>query len=518
MTYIKLSSGSGCIYRSRSSDFHGTNSAAARPGLPRGVKIVEKLGAFDQIFYKADQYQVMSMIMGGASVLAPARKGGKLNGRTIAGHLAARLGKIPLLRVKLIQDPLRLGSMHRIADPEFDIDDHIEVISLPKPGSYRELSRCLAEQSARPLELPNLWRWTVIEGLAKGRLAIFCKVHHALADGVGLMEVLSSIYDAEPVKPEKPVAAPRETEAEPTSLALLRIAVAESADRLLVKTPSFLFKNTRPILAAMGAGAREYWQTRDQPDNRFAMPEVSPTSLNTGEYSGQRAVTWKTLSLAEVKALARQIGCTVNDVGLFLYSCAMQYYFAGTGENIDFDLWCGMPLSTRTAAGSQGGNQLTIGRISLHNTIADPIERLLAINRDALEVKNAARPEKPLVEMDELAELVFPTLVDGLLYVTGKLNLLGRVGGSYALANALVSNVPGPPRPVCVANAVMVETIPMIPAVDVLAVSGGISSVGDAITIGFHCDGGVVQQPELFVEGIEAGMEALTAAVAEAGE
>ena len=33
---------------------------------------VEKLGVYDQLFFKADQYQVISMIMGGATVLAPA--------------------------------------------------------------------------------------------------------------------------------------------------------------------------------------------------------------------------------------------------------------------------------------------------------------------------------------------------------------------------------------------------------------------------------------------------------------
>lgn len=473
---------------------------------------MDKLGAFDQLFYKADQYNVVSMIMGGASVLAPARKGGKLKGEAIAKHLAARLGEIPLLRVKLVQDPLRLGSMHRIEDPDFDIHDHIDVISLPGPGGYRELSQCLAEQSALPLELPNLWRWTVIEGLQGGRLAIFCKVHHALADGVGLMEVLSSIYDPEPIKPETPGEPLQSQEEEPSSGALLRGALVESASRLWVKTPRFLLKNARPVLAAVGAGVKEYWQTRDDPDSKFALPEVNPTSLNTTEYSGQRAVAWNTLSLPEIKALARQFGCTVNDVGLFLYSCAMQHYFEGVGENIDFDLWCGMPLSTRTPGKGEGGNQVTVARISLHNTIADPLDRLLAINRDAQEAKDAARPEQPLLDMEEVADLVFPTLVDGMLYLTGKLNLLGKVGDSYAVANAIFSNVPGPPRPVFVANAVMVESIPMIPAVDILAVSGGISSVADAITIGFHCDAGVVQHGELFREGVDVGLAALHAA------
>jgi diacylglycerol O-acyltransferase len=471
---------------------------------------VEKLGAFDQLFYKADQYKVMSMIMAGASILEPAIKGKRLKAQAIADHLAARLGEIPLLQVKFVQDPLRIGSVKKIPDPDFDIADHISVISLPRPGNYEQLSQCLAQLSAEPLGLDHLWRWTVIGGLKGGKLAIFCSVHHALADGVGLMEVLGSIYDPGPVTPEKPVPGKRNTAEQPTAYQLLGGALAESASRLLVKTPRFFMKNTVPVLAALGTGARELWNNRDDPDSGFDITKMNPTSLNTSEFSGRRAVSWKTLSLPEVKTLARHFGCTVNDVGLLLYSVAMQHYFEQIGEEVDFDLWCGMPMSTRTAGAKQGGNQVTVGLISLHNSIGDWVERLRTINQDALEVKQNARPEEPLVDMEEVAELVFPVLIDGLLYLTGRFNLLGKTGENITLTNAIFSNVPGPPRPVCVGNAMMVESIPMIPAVDVLAVSGGISSVGHAITIGFHCDGGVVTQPELFVEGVELAMEFLT--------
>ena len=82
---------------------------------------MDKLGVLDQVFYKADQYKVVSMIMGGVSILAPAKAGEQLKGRAIANHLAARLGKIPLLRKKLVQDPLRIGSVRKVDDPAFDI-------------------------------------------------------------------------------------------------------------------------------------------------------------------------------------------------------------------------------------------------------------------------------------------------------------------------------------------------------------------------------------------------------------
>ena len=146
---------------------------------------MDKLGVFDQVFYKADQYDVISMIMGGASILAPARQGDTLDANAIADHLAARLSRIALLRTRLVQDPLRLGTVRRIEDPKFNIHEHISVRSLPAPGGYDELRDCLEELAANPLPLSKLWHWTVIGGLQGGRLAIDCQVHHALADGVG---------------------------------------------------------------------------------------------------------------------------------------------------------------------------------------------------------------------------------------------------------------------------------------------------------------------------------------------
>ena len=81
------------------------------------------------------------------------------------------------------------------------------------------------------------------------------------------------------------------------------------------------------------------------------------------------------------------------------------------------------------------------------------------------------------------------------------------------MINALLSNVPGPPTTVYIANAALVESIPLIPAVDVLAVSGGIVSVDKVITIGFHCDGEAIEDPELFVSGVNRGMDALRSAM-----
>jgi len=470
---------------------------------------MDKLGAVDQLFYKADQYEVTSMIMCGVSILEPARPARILDPQVLADHLAARLQNIPLLRKKFIQDPLRIGTVRKVEDPEFDIWDHIVLTTLPRPGGYAELSHHLGELSAEPLTPEQLWRWIVVDGLEDGRVAVVSKIHHALVDGVGVVEVLSSLFDESPVKPEKPSTSFALGAEEPTSYALLGDALAESTNRLLVKTPRFFLEKTGPLLAALGQGAWELLANRDNPDAKAEPPEVQLTSLNVRESSSTRTISYKTLSLPEIKALARQFSCKVNDVGLLLYSYAMQHYFDSIGEKVDFDLWCAMPISTRSESSSEGGNQVTNARLNLHNTIADVCERLQAISLDSAEAKSAARPEEALVEFQEVVDLLFPPVFDGLMYLMNRFKLMEKANDGYLYTNALMSNVPGPPHTVYIADAVVVENIPMIPVIDMIGVSGGFVSGGQLITLGFHCQGDAVKDPELFVEGVELGLEAL---------
>jgi diacylglycerol O-acyltransferase / wax synthase len=470
---------------------------------------MDNLGLLDQFFYKADQYNVYRAVMGGASILEPTSRKSPLDAEAVAGHLANRLGHIPLLRNKFVQDPLLLGTVRKVEDPDFDIWDHIFVETLPTPGNYAQLSQRLAQLSATPLALSHMWRWTVIGGLEGGKLAVMCNIHHAIADGIGMVEALNSIYDMAPVTPEKAELIPRKVQPLPGKLSLLRHALIESGARAWVKTPRFLLRNTGPILGALGKGVRDKLSADNSAADRSMAPDVGRTSLNISAYSDHRTLSWKTLPLPLIKQLAKHFGATVNDVGLLLYSYAMEHYFAQTSERIDFDLWCGMPVSTRSDSSATGGNNVTTGRICLHNTIRNPVQRLAAIHADAEEIKTAVCPEAPIVDTEELASLIFPIAMDATLFIADKLDLMARFGNGMLLANGLFSNVPGPRVPVYVANARMAESIPMIPAVDILAVSGGITSVDQSITIGFLCDAAVVEDPELFVRGIEYGLQRL---------
>ncbi len=75
-------------------------------------------------------------------------------------------------------------------DPEFDFDYHVRQVSLPGPGSMRQLLDLAAQLYQEPLDRTRpLWRFVAISGLEGGRGAVYAMTHHVIADGIGQLRM-----------------------------------------------------------------------------------------------------------------------------------------------------------------------------------------------------------------------------------------------------------------------------------------------------------------------------------------
>ena len=117
----------------------------------------------------------------------------------------SRIDKNSLLRKKLQMVPLSLDHPYWVKDPDFDIEDHVRHVALPKPGDWRQLCILVARLHDRPMDFARpLWEAYVIEGLdnvegiTKGGFAIYFKLHHASIDGVSGNDLVTAIHDLEP--------------------------------------------------------------------------------------------------------------------------------------------------------------------------------------------------------------------------------------------------------------------------------------------------------------------------------
>ncbi len=105
-------------------------------------------------------------------------------------------------------------SPYNLAPPEFVIDDnfhlgyHLRWQRAPANGTLRD-----ALDFAEPFAMTGfdhsrpLWEMVVLEDLEDGRTALVQKIHHSLADGVGMMKLSMAFLDLErqPSRPPGPM-------------------------------------------------------------------------------------------------------------------------------------------------------------------------------------------------------------------------------------------------------------------------------------------------------------------------
>ena len=114
---------------------------------------------------------------------------------------ASRL--IPRLRQRVVGNPYSMAPPRWEVDPNFDLHYHLRTLHLGGQGSERQLLD-LAEwvgmqgfDRARPL-----WELYLVDGLADGRSALVQKLHHAITDGVGSIQIALSLFDLERDPPD----------------------------------------------------------------------------------------------------------------------------------------------------------------------------------------------------------------------------------------------------------------------------------------------------------------------------
>lgn len=461
-----------------------------------------RLSLFDQLFYKAEKAGLPPLYLAGVMIMEPLRAPHKLSAAIIADHLAARMEKIPLMRQKIVQDPLKIGSVRMVADPSFDVRNHISVSMLPAPGGYKEFTDALGAFSARRLDLDiPPWHYEVIDGLEGGRMALAIHLHHAVMDGLGVQDALSSIYDPKPVKPEKPRKRKWRASDESAPMSLLSSAMLENAERVFVKTPKYLIKSGLPLvksLASVLTKRLNLKKTSEAESN--PLPELNKTSLNTGAFSNKRLVSYVELPIEDALAIRKRFGCSINDLALVLNSAALEYYFKKIGEKVDFDLIAVMPMNARKEGQTGPGNILTIARVNLHNTTPNLAVRLRAIAQDTARIKAQHRSKSAGASVDgrALMELFSPLVIDSLCFAVAGLDLTSRL----TVGNVAITNVPGSPVPLYLAGAPVVSGVPLAPVVgSVTALTITVSSTDRYLLFGYHADGSAITQKDYFVAG-----------------
>lgn len=116
----------------------------------------------------------------------------------------------PLFRKRPAGPVSSVGQLWWTEDDDVDLEYHVRLTALPKPGTVRQLLELTSRLHSGLLDRHRpLWEFYLIEGLAGGRFATYAKMHHALVDGVAATKLQTRSLSEDPDATVRPIWAKR---------------------------------------------------------------------------------------------------------------------------------------------------------------------------------------------------------------------------------------------------------------------------------------------------------------------
>jgi diacylglycerol O-acyltransferase len=437
--------------------------------------------------------------VGGLAILDPStRPNGKLELADVQNMIAERLSLLPPFRWRLKPVPLGLDYPYWIDDPDFDLEYHVRELALAPPPTDAKLADQVARIFSRPLDRRRpLWELYVIHGLAQERVGVLTKIHHAAVDGMSGAEILGVLLDLSPQGREAPAPAPPCRDVEPGGIEMLArglLGAPRYVGRVVSAIPSTLpnledtpIVNQLPGAKALGRTTkRAVRMLRRRPSRVLERSELDPprTSFN-GRVSPHRRFAFGQLSLADVKLVKDQYGCTVNDVVVAICAGSVRRWLLEHAELPDRPLVTQVPVSVRSEE-QRGtfGNRIGMMSVPLHVDEADPLRRLELTHTALRTAKNRHRA-LPAELLQDATQFIPPAVFARAARVTFSLAAIRK-----PIWNLVVSNVPGPQVPLYLAGARVEANYPVSVITD---------GMGLNITVMSYCgrlDFGIVSDRE----------------------
>ena len=392
-----------------------------------------------------------------------------------------RFLKFPRFRWRAARDAI---TANWEPDPDFDLDQHVRKIALPAPAGQAELEALVSQLAGTDLDRRRpMWQFHFVENFDAGS-AVILRIHHCYADGTAMIRVFLTLTDlhAEPGAPEpEPAAAMPQADDEETFAWL---------GRLNVPGAGFVQK-------ALTEGAQWFSKAADLTRNpeqanelarhalgivaelsRVAMLADDPPTRFKGALGARKIAAWTDpLPLADVKAISKALGCTVNDLLMSTVAGALGAYLRDHGEDTaGKTIRATVPVNLRDPkAAASLGNHFGLVFLELPIGIRNPLERLFAVHTAMSALKSSYQPVLTLGLMAALGML--PNSAQ-----SAAIDLLSTK------ATLVATNVPGPAHPMYLAGRRISRLIFWVPQSGDIGLGVSILSYAGQVQFGLIAD------------------------------
>lgn len=390
-----------------------------------------------------------------------------------------RLDLLPAFRRKLVAATLRLH--HPLwVDCQVDVASHVSRVHCPQPGTMRELADEVAAFASSKLDRSRpLWECLVVENLADNKAAVVLKIHHCAVDGVGAARILGHLFDLQPAGRSEAemvgarAAAKASQRGEPNLLDVALHTVTGVAMRP-VRVATLVPAAAKALVGLIGH------RRSDADTSGGALPLTAPRVHFNGAITGGRSVAYVDVSLAELKAIKAAVGGTFNDAVTALCGSALRAYLLSKDDLPESSLIACIPVSVRGGDDDLGANRTSAMFTSLGTDLADPLERLKAVqqaNRVAKGDQSAMGDEL----MGKIGEIAPPNATAVLARFYTSFRLANR---HPVIQNLVLSNVAGPPLQIYLAGAKVEGLYPLGPVLEGAGLNITIVSYRDRVGFG----------------------------------
>lgn len=373
----------------------------------------------------------------------------------VKAMLGKRIHLASVMSRKLAQMPFELAEPVWIDDDDIDLDYHVRSLTLRRPGTMAQLEVLIARLHSTLLDRSRpLWEIYIIEGLESGQVALYTKAHHSGVDGKAGAELAKVLYDTSAKMRDVPPPRRKRTSGKyQLGVTELLQAAANNAAQQYRKLAELIPTAAKAFSTAAGVIASQ----RTTNGSRSLNLGLAPKTIFNDSITNQRSYSTLSLPLADIKALGKRVGGTVNTIVMAMCSIALHHFLKERGLLPKEALIAMVPVSLRAEGDSAMNNQVSMVRVDLATDIDDLPTRFKAIHASSEAAKAVVRELKPVLGVD-VPITGSPWLMTGLASLLGRSNMASRMP---AMGNVLISNVPGPPMPLYVAGGRMVRYYPV---------------------------------------------------------
>jgi WS/DGAT/MGAT family acyltransferase len=377
-------------------------------------------------------------------------------------------------------------------DPALRIENHIERVDLPLPADDAAIQELANTKMNTALDFTHpLWKVTLVDNHPEGSI-IIVRVHHCIADGISLMQVLlqmtktspeapveltlsgASNYagqsaDSDPIIPPTLLQTADLSEDPPVgSVNQLDKPAATHRQKALYRKPGF----TDMVAAII----------------RIITRSADPPTILKGPLGTVKKVVWSEyLSMPEIKKIANYKQGTINDVMMAVSSGAIRRYMRLHQDERKRNIRAFILVNMRARSyDNELGNKFGLVFLGLPLDKELPVERLDAIKRGMDSLKASAEYAATYLILNILGQS--PAWLEDLA-----IRILDKKG------TVVATNVPGSRRPLYLANTLIESIVAWVPQSGRIGVGLSFISYNNKMVVGLNADAGLIPDPEVFL-------------------